>query len=377
LLLANVNTLKGNCQPAGMQQTKVGIIGAGLISQFQAVAYAKVANAKIEAVCDIDRRLAEKKAKEWGASKAYGDYNQLLADSSIDAVEILLPHQLHRPVVIAAAEKGKQVSVMKPMALNSKDARDMIAAAARNNVLLNVSENYLFYEPISKAIEVIKAGGLGTPLTIRMERVPSVGGSEKYAEPNDPEYWRQDKRKSGGMVFDDMVHYDAVARFMMGSDIQKITALLENPGMPYELPAVVGWKHKADQAYGEFVYSWVLRTAIPTDYYSLHESVEVICEEGIVWIPNISAKLLTGPPLVVYADGKMTSYDVNPDYQNSFVREVQHFVDSVRKGTKTMFNGEEAHKQVLFAAAIQKSADQGRVVELTEVEGLGPPNPSG
>jgi predicted dehydrogenase len=312
--------------------------------------------------------LAERKAKEWGAHKMYTDYNQLLKDDSIDAVEVLLPHQLHKQVVIAAAEAGKHVSVMKPMALNSKDAKEMIAAANRANVSLNVSENYLFYEPISKAIEVIKEGGLGAPLTVRMERVPALGGDEKYAEPNDPSYWRMDKTKSGGMVFDDMVHYDAVARFLMGSDIEKITAILDKPGMPYELPAVVSWKHAGPQAYGQFVYSWVLMTKIPSDYYTLHESVEVVCEQGVVWVPNISAKLVPGPPLLVYADGKMNTYDVNPDYANSFRREVQHFVDSVQGERKTMFNGEEGYKQVLFAAGIQKSADEQRTVSISEVE---------
>ena len=346
----------------------MGIIGAGLISQFQAAAYAKVPNAKIEAVCDIDRPVAEAKAREWGAGKVYTDYSDLLKDDSIDAVEILLPHQLHKPVAIAAAEAGKHVSVMKPMALNSGDAREMIAAARRADVLLNISENYLFYEPISKAIELIKEGGLGAPLTVRMERVPAMGGDEKYAEPNDPDYWRMNKKKSGGMVFDDMVHYDAVARFLMGSDIEKITAILDKPDMPYELPAVVSWKHRGDQAYGEFVYSWVLRAKIPTDYYTLHESVEVICEQGILWVPNISAKLMPGPPLMVYTDGKMNGYDVNPDYANSFRREVQHFVDCVQGGKKTMFNGEEGLKQVLFAAAIQKSADEKRTVALSELE---------
>jgi predicted dehydrogenase len=351
-----------------LKQVGVGVIGAGLISQFQAAAYAGVSNAKIVAVCDIDGGLAEKMARQWGAKKSYTDYHALLKDPEVDAVEILLPHQLHKPVTIAAAEAGKDVSVMKPMALNSRDAKDMISSAQKAGVLLNISENYLFYEPISKAIELIKGGGLGAPLTVRMERVPAFGGDEKYSEPNDPDYWRRDKVRSGGMVFDDMVHYDAVARFLMGSDIVKITAILDKPDMPYELPAVVSWKHKADQAYGEFVYSWVLRAKIPTDYYTLHESVEVICEEGIVWVPNISAKLVPGAPLTVFKDGKMNQYDVNPDYANSFKREVQHFSDSVQAHSKTLFNGEEGHKQVLFAAAIQKSADEGRTVSLPELE---------
>lgn len=349
--------------------TRVGIIGTGLISQFQAAAYKGVPNAKIVAVCDINQPLAQQKAAEWGADKVFTDYIELLRQDDIDAVEILLPHQLHKEVVIASAEAHKQVSVMKPMALNSKDAKEMTAAARRAGVTFNISENYLFYEPISRAIELVKSGDLGAPLTVIMERVPAFGASDKYNEPTDPDYWRMDKKKSGGMVFDDMVHYDAVARFLMQSDIERVSALLDKPAGPYELPAVVMWKHKGDQQYGTFAYSWLLRSVIPTDYYSLHESIELVCEEGVVWVPNISAKLRTEAPVLVFRDGKTTAHrDVNPDYANSFVREVQHYIDSVQAGKPTMFDGEQGHKQVLFAAAIQKSADESRTVNLSEVE---------
>lgn len=353
-----------------MVVTRVGIIGAGLISQFQAVAYKNVPNAKIAAVCDINQSLAQQKASEWGAEKVFGDYHELLRQPDIDAVEILLPHQLHKDVVIAAAEAHKHVSVMKPMALNSKDAKEMIDATRRAGVTFNVSENYLFYEPISRAIELVKSGDLGAPLTIVMERVPAFGAhSDRYAEPNDPEYWRMDKKKSGGMVFDDMVHYDAVARFLMQTDIERVSALLDKPGGPYELPATVMWKHKGDQQYGTFAYSWLLRSMIPSDYYSLHESVELICEEGIIWIPNISAKLRSEAPLLVFKDGKTSAHlDVNPDYGYSFVREVQHYIDSIQAGKPTMFDGEQGHKQVLFALAIQKSADESRTVNMSELE---------
>ena len=353
-----------------MDVTKVGIIGTGLISQFQAAAYRSVENAKIVAVCDINRPAAEQRAAEWGAERIFTDYHELLRQPDIDAVEILLPHQLHKEVVIAAAEAHKHVSVMKPMALNSKDAREMIAATRKAGVTFNISENYLFYEPISRAIELVKSGDLGAPLTIMMERVPAFGAhSEKYAEPNDPDYWRMDKKKSGGMVFDDMVHYDAVARFLMQSDIERLSAILDKPEGPYELPAVVIWKHKGDQQYGTFAYSWLLRSLIPSDYYSLHESIELVCEEGVIWIPNISAKLRPEAPILVFKDGKTTAYhDVNPDYANSFVREVQHYVDSIQAGKPTMFDGEQGHKQVLFALAVQKSADESRTVSMSEVE---------
>ncbi|MDA4113842.1 MAG: Gfo/Idh/MocA family oxidoreductase [Thaumarchaeota archaeon] len=346
---------------------RIGIIGTGIISQLQGSAYASVPDAKVVAVCDIDRSLAERRAREWGADMVYTDYHELVMDQNIDAVEVLLPHHLHKDVVIAAAENGKHVSVMKPMALSVAEAKEMTAVAERHSVLLNVSENFLFFGPVMKAIEVLKSGKLGTPRIIRMERVPAYGSPKEYAEPRDAGYWRMDKKKSGGLVFDDIVHFYAIARFLMQSDVLSVSALLTRPSSPFEIPGVVMWKHADSGKYGNFAYSSVVRSRIPTEAHSLHETVEVICDEGILWIPNISARLIPDAPLTIFKDGNATAYkDVDASYAASFRSEVQHYVDSVRTNTPTLFNGEEGVKQVQFAAAIQKSAEEERVISVSD-----------
>jgi predicted dehydrogenase len=291
----------------------------------------------------------------------------MLKDPEIDAVEILLPHQLHKQVTIDAAEAGKHISVMKPMALNAADSKEMIAAARKASVILNVSECYLFYEPISRAIQMVKSGELGAPMMIRMERVPFYAGAARYSGFMDN--WRVDKKKSGGMVFDDIVHYDPVARFLLQSDIEYISALLDKPSSAFEMPSLAIWKHKGGPKYGDFAYSWIVKSKMPTDYYGLHESVEVICERGVLWIPNISGRLINQAPLVVHKEGNTTGYlDINADFANSFRGEVQHFIDSIQNGAVPIFNGEQGLQQVLFCAALQKSADEARVVRLSEVD---------
>jgi predicted dehydrogenase len=346
---------------------KVGIIGTGIISQLQGASYASVPDASVEAVCDIDRPLAERRAKEWGAKKVYTDYHDLVADPEVEAVDILLPHQLHRDVAVAAANAGKHVSVMKPMALTVGEAKEMIEAAKKNNVLLNVSENFLFYGPVMKAMELLNAGKLGTPRLIRMERLPGLGSPKEFHEPRNADYWRMDKKKSGGLIFDDIVHFYAIARFLMQSDIHSVSALLTRPESPFEIPGGVMWKHEGPQKYGNFVYSSLVRTRIPSKQHSLHESVEVICDEGILWIPNISGALLPQPPLTIFKNGEATEYkDVSTDYAASFRNQVEHYVKSVKNKTPTLFNGDEGLKQVRFAAAVQKSAEEERLANLSD-----------
>jgi predicted dehydrogenase len=67
----------------------VGFIGTGVISSLHARAYDKLDSAKLIAICDTDEKRMQKKAIEWNVDRQYTDYNALLDDKDIDAVEIL------------------------------------------------------------------------------------------------------------------------------------------------------------------------------------------------------------------------------------------------------------------------------------------------
>jgi predicted dehydrogenase len=101
-----------------MGKIRVGFIGCGRISDLHALGYRHRPDAKIVAVTDLDTDIAEKKAKEWRASKIYDDYRKMLDDPDIDAVEILTPQKLHEQMVIEAASAGKHILIQN-QSLNS------------------------------------------------------------------------------------------------------------------------------------------------------------------------------------------------------------------------------------------------------------------
>jgi len=118
---------------------KLGIVGCGGISITHAAGYMQASDlCQIVAVCDIVPARALARMKETGASAAYDDYHNLLADDRVDAVSICTPHYLHAPVAIAAARAGKDVLVEKPMAISVRQATEMIDAANDNDVTLGV-----------------------------------------------------------------------------------------------------------------------------------------------------------------------------------------------------------------------------------------------
>ena len=91
--------------------------------------------AEITAIASRDRARAEAAAEELGIPKAYGSYEELLADPDIDAVYNPLPNHLHVPWSIRAAEAGKHVLCEKPIGMNAAEAARTIAARDRTGVV--------------------------------------------------------------------------------------------------------------------------------------------------------------------------------------------------------------------------------------------------
>ena len=103
-------------------QIRVAIVGCGQISDLHILGYKDRRDARIEAVCDTDQTRVGVKAEQWSVDKVYTDFRQVLDDKEIDLVELLVPHDLHAQMAVAACYAGKHVSVQKPMALTGPEA---------------------------------------------------------------------------------------------------------------------------------------------------------------------------------------------------------------------------------------------------------------
>ena len=134
-----------------MSVIRVAIVGCGRISDLHQLGYRGRQDAKIVLLCDTNKAIAKKKAKEWGVEKVYSDYQQVLDDKEVDLVELLTPHHLHCPMTVQACQAGKHVSVQKPMALSAAEADEMIAAADKAGVTLRVYETFVYYAPAMRA----------------------------------------------------------------------------------------------------------------------------------------------------------------------------------------------------------------------------------
>lgn len=134
---------------------------------------------------------------DFSGVRQYRDIEPLLSDSSVDAVDICLPTDLHEWVAVEALRAGKHVLVEKPMALDGFGGDRMLNAARRANRVLMTAHVLRFFPEYAALRETLAGGKLGRLRFASFRRrcaAPAWGG------------WLQDPARSGGGVFDLLIH---------------------------------------------------------------------------------------------------------------------------------------------------------------------------
>ena len=154
---------------------RIGIVGVGFMGMIHFYGAKKLRGGKVTAICTRNpKKLAGdwssiqgnfgprgSKNEELGGVARYPEVEQLLADPSIDLVDICLPTDQHADVAIAAARAGKHVLVEKSIALDIRDANHMVAEAKRAGVHLMVAHVLPFFPEFAYARQVIRTGKYG------------------------------------------------------------------------------------------------------------------------------------------------------------------------------------------------------------------------
>src|SRR5918911_4265141 len=142
-----------------------GLIGCGDIAHKRvAPALRDLHNCDLVAVSRADSDKAESFAREFGASRWYRDWRELIADEEVEAIYVATPVHLHAEQTIAAAEAGKHILCEKPMAMSVEECDRMIAACEANQVKLGVAYYRHHYPIIERIREILKTGEIGRPV---------------------------------------------------------------------------------------------------------------------------------------------------------------------------------------------------------------------
>ncbi|HHX44284.1 MAG TPA: Gfo/Idh/MocA family oxidoreductase [Chloroflexi bacterium] len=150
-----------------MEPVRWGVMGCARIAVNQVIpAMLQAEGAAVQAIASRTLAKAQDTAKEFGIARAYGSYEELLADPELEAIYIPLLNHLHKPWSIAAVRAGKHVLCEKPIALSGQEAREMQAAREETGCYLLEAFAPRFGPVIQTAIDIISSGRLGELRTI-------------------------------------------------------------------------------------------------------------------------------------------------------------------------------------------------------------------
>ena len=150
---------------------------------------------------------------------AYDSLEAVLADEKVDMVTVAIPNDSHKEVVIKALNAGKNVICEKPVAMNSEELNEMIAAAEKNDRIFSVHQNRRFDVDFLAMKQIKESGELGEIINIESR----IHGSRGI-----PSDWRGEKEHGGGMVLDWGVHLIDQLLQIFDEKIERIYCTFDN-----------------------------------------------------------------------------------------------------------------------------------------------------
>jgi predicted dehydrogenase len=200
-----------------------GILGPGGIARAFAKDLTLLEGHTIGAVGSRSIDNAHSFAKDFGGT-AYGSYEQLVKDPTIDAIYVATPHPAHHDNVILALNAGKPVLCEKPFAVNAGQAQAMVDTAAKNKVALMEAMWARFLPHYSKVREIIASGVLGPILSIHADH------GQRLADQNIPRL--VEPHLAGGALLDLGIYPISFAHMILGNPASiTSSAIMTNKGV--------------------------------------------------------------------------------------------------------------------------------------------------
>jgi predicted dehydrogenase len=144
-----------------VEPLRVAVVGAGywgpnLVRNFQACD-----DTDLRLVCDADESRARRAVGRYSTVRVTGNFDDVLADDSVEAVAIATPARTHLDLAMACLESGRHVLVEKPLATSVADGRKLVEAAAERGLVLMCDHTYCYTPAVRKIRELARSGALG------------------------------------------------------------------------------------------------------------------------------------------------------------------------------------------------------------------------
>lgn len=356
-----------------MKKVKVGIIGAGGISELHIQGYYRLENVEIVAVCDLNEEKARDYAKKHNIPNVFIDYNEMLKMEELDAVSVTTWNNGHAPISIKALKAGKHVLCEKPLAINAEEAQKMVDTAKETGKLLMVGFVRRFENNANYIKGAIDNGELGKIYYAK------TGYMRKWGNPGG--WFCDEKRSGGGPIIDLGVHVIDLIRYITGKPqaVSVMASTFNQLGIKPDIKGISKYnasdydpKHAfcdvEDAATALIRFdndmtlsietSWVLHTKEDNNYLMLYgDKAGVSMEPEIEFYKEQNHYFVEEKPLL---GEEMNLFEV------IFQREMAHFIDCIVNGSECRNPGEDGVEIMKIVDAIYESAQTGHEVKIVK-----------
>lgn len=202
-----------------MPKVRWGVLGVAAIATKKVIpGMRKSERTEVAAIASRDLSRAREAADRLGIEKAYGSYEELLADPEIDAIYNPLPNHLHVPWTAKAAEAGKHVLCEKPIALTASEAATLIEVRDRTRVKIGEAFMVRTHPQWLRAREIVRNGEIGELRAI-------ISGFSYFNR--DPNNIRNTPEYGGGAVMDIGCYPITMSRWFFGREPARVSALVD------------------------------------------------------------------------------------------------------------------------------------------------------
>jgi xylose dehydrogenase (NAD/NADP) len=305
------------------RKIKWGILGTARIAHDYVIPAIQASrNGVVAAVAGRREARVNSFAEEFSINLQFNNLGDLL-DSDIDAVYIPLTNELHRDWTINAAEKGKHILCEKPLALNSKQCREMIAASRSGGVLLMEGFMYRFHPQIDALLAEISSGAIGDVKLVR---------SSFWFKLNDLNDFRYKKEQGGGALMDIGCYCVNVARMILHAEPSSCVAVSKmNETRDVDELTLGAMSFGTKYAYFDCGFTG-----------PLYNSLQVIGSEGILELPE-AFEFPQRPRMLCFANNSsVPQKTLEFPKANPYTLMVEHFSDCILDGRPPKYSPEDS-----------------------------------
>jgi D-xylose 1-dehydrogenase (NADP+, D-xylono-1,5-lactone-forming) len=318
---------------------RVGILSTARINRLVLAGARESQRVDVTAVASRDLARAEAYAREQGIDRAYGSYEELLADPDVEAVYNPLPNSMHVDWSIRALEAGKHVLCEKPMSRRPEDVERAFDAADRAGLLLTEAFMYRHNPQTARLKELVDGGAIGELRLVRAAFSFSI---------SDPANIRLAAELDGGALMDVGCYCVSGSRLLAGEPERVFGTSLTEAGADTSFAGTLSFP-------GGVVAQFDCSFRLP-----MRDELEAVGTEGSIFLDDPWHARV--PVIELRRDGEVEEIALEP--VDSYKLELENLADAIGGDGELLLGREDALAQARVIDALYRSAGSGSVVSL-------------